>query len=760
MQASRVERPFGAQPLILETGKLAKQAHGAVTVQYGDTVVLVAAVEGDPIEGRDFFPLTCDYREKTYAAGKFPGGFIKREGRPSTKEILTSRLIDRPIRPLFPTGYLNEVQIMASTLSADRENDPDVLCLVGASAALHVSHIPFLKPTGAVRVARINNELMVMPTHTELEESDLDLVVSGTRDAVAMIEGFAREMTEESMLEAIMFAHKHVVQVIDLIEELRDKTGQGKKNSPAVIAVNPAIEVVRQKYYEEFKTRKQTSGKHARIDAIKELREKVFKEQVPEDGKGPYTPEQVAAGFYALEERVVRDLILEGKRIDGRTHKQIRQITCEVGVLPRTHGSAIFQRGETQALVSTTLGTVSDEQRVEGIDEEYRKKFMLDYNFPPFSVGECRPIRGPGRREIGHGALAERSLKAVIPNPQKFPYTVRVVSDILESNGSSSMASVCGGTLSLMDAGVPISDPVAGISIGLVKEPDKFILLTDIVGDEDHFGDMDFKVAGTGRGITGIQLDLKIEGIGEEIIRATLDQAREARREILKTMLSTLRAPRSAISNYAPRLLQVRINPEKIGLLIGPGGKTIKGIQEATGAKLDIDDDGTVYISHMDAAGAEAAKAKVEALTQEVQVGKVYEGRVTSVKDFGAFIEILPGRDGLCHISELDDKYVGRVDEVCKVGDVLQVKVIAIDDQDRVKLSRKVLLREQNPQPAGEGGGPPPGRPEGDRGGRGGDRGDRGGDRGGYRGGDRGGDRGGPPRRREGPPRDDNRGNA
>ena len=419
-------------------------------------------------------------------------------------------------------------------------------------------------------------------------------------------------------------------------------------------------------------------------------------------------PNRLAQAFETLEERVVRDLILEGKRIDGRGVRDLRAISCEVGILPRTHGSALFQRGETQALVTTTLGTSSDEQRVDGLAEEYSKKFMLDYNFPPFSVGECKPIRGPGRREIGHGALAERSLKAVIPHPEKFPYTIRVVSDILESNGSSSMASVCGGTLSLMDAGVPISDPVAGISIGLVKEPNRFVLLTDIMGDEDHFGDMDFKVAGTVRGITGIQLDLKIDGINEEIIKATLDQARDARREILKHIVTTLRYPREKISDMAPRLLVVHINPEKIGALIGPGGKNIKGIQEATGAKIDIDDDGTVSISHSSAAGAEAAKAKVEAITEEVRVGKVYEGRVTSVKDFGAFIEILPGRDGLCHISELDDKYVNRVDSVCKVGDIMQVKVIAIDDQDRIKLSRKVLLRGDTGP-----GGPPPGAPGG-----------------------------------------------
>jgi polyribonucleotide nucleotidyltransferase len=705
VQFSRVERPFGAHSLILETGKLAKQAHGAVVVQYGETVTLTAAVEGEADEGRDFFPLVVDYREKTYAAGKFPGGFIKREGRPTTKEILTARLIDRPIRPLFPADYFNEVQIMASTLAADRDNDPDVLAMIGASAALHVSHIPFVQPTGSVRVGSIGGEFVLMPSHSQLEESDLDLVLAGTRSAITMIEGFAREMPEADMLEAILFGHKHIVAIIDMIEELRAHAGLEAKTRPQPPPLNPLIEEFRQRFGAEFRERKQTPGKADRANSIKELRERIFAEYLPQDGEAKYTPEQVSMAFSALEERVVRDLILEGKRIDGRNTRQVRPITCEVALLPRVHGSALFQRGETQALVTTTLGTSSDEQRVDGIMDEYSKKFMLDYNFPPFSVGECKPIRGPGRREIGHGALAERSLKSVIPGPEKFPYTIRVVSDILESNGSSSMASVCGGTLSLMDAGVPISDPVAGISIGLVKEPDRFVLLTDIMGDEDHFGDMDFKVAGTGRGITGIQLDLKIDGIDAEIIKATLEQAREARREILKIMLSTLRQPRRDISKTAPRLLTLKINPDKIGLLIGPGGKTIKGIQEATGAKIDIEDDGTVYVSHSEAAGAEAAKLKVEALTEEVRVGKVYEGRVTSIKDFGAFIEILPGRDGLCHISELDDKYVGRVEDVCRVGDVLQVKVIAIDEHDRVKLSRKVLLREQSKP--GEGGAPP-----------------------------------------------------
>jgi polyribonucleotide nucleotidyltransferase len=711
VQACRVETQLGSQSLSLETGKLAKQAHGAVVVGLGDTLSLVTAVEGAEDNVRDFFPLVVDYREKTYAAGKFPGGFIKREGRPTTKEILTSRLIDRPIRPLFPSNYRREVQVMASTLSYDRENDPDILCMIGASAALHLSQIPFVKVTGSVRIGRIGNEFIVMPTITQMEESDLDLIVSGTRDAITMIEGFAREISEENMLQAIMLGHRQIVRVIETIEDFRRKAGLPTKELPPPAPDSPLKEAMRQKFYDEFRTLKQTSGKAARADQISALKKRVVEQLAPEGGE--YTADQVGHAFEALEERIVRDLILEGKRIDGRAPRDLRAISCEVGVLPRTHGSAIFTRGETQALVTTVLGTSSDEQRVDGLAEEYSKKFMLDYNFPPFSVGECRPIRGPGRREIGHGALAERSLKPVIPGPDRFPYTIRVVSDILESNGSSSMASVCGGTLSLMDAGVPISDPVAGISIGLVKEPKKFVLLTDIMGDEDHFGDMDFKVAGTVRGITGIQLDLKIDGIDEEIIRATLDQARDARREILKHIVMTLRFPRSEISPAAPRLLTIKINPEKIGLLIGPGGKTIKGIQEATGAKLDIEDDGTVYISHSESAGAEAAKLKVEALTEEVRVGKIYEGKVSSVKEFGAFIEILPGRDGLCHISELDDKYVDKVDSVCKVGDKLKVKVIAIDDQDRVKLSRKAILREEKGLPPSTGG-----RDRGDRGDR------------------------------------------
>jgi polyribonucleotide nucleotidyltransferase len=734
VQACRVECALGAHTLVLETGKLAKQADGAVVVQLGDTMTLVTAVEGSAREGGDFFPLSVDYREKPSAAGKFPGGFIKREGRPSTKEILTSRLIDRPIRPLFPPDYINEVQVMAMVLSADRENDPDVLSMIGSSAALHISSLPFLKPTGSVRVGRNNGQFIVMPTHTQMEESDLDLIVAGTRDAVTMIEGFARELPEDAVAEAILFAHEQIQHIIDAIDELRSKLGVGMKELP-VTTPNPLVEIVHKKYAAPMSSAKQTKAKLERYGKVDELKAKIKEEFLPKDKEPEYTPGQVSSAISALEERVFRDLILEGARLDGRGFKEIRALHCEVGILPRTHGSALFQRGETQALVTTTLGTVGDEQRVEGLQEEFSKKFMLDYNFPPFSVGEAKPVRGPGRREIGHGMLAERSLKAVIPVPAKFPYTIRLVSDILESNGSSSMASVCGGTLALMDAGVPIKQPVAGISIGLVKEsPEKFTLFADIQGDEDHFGDMDFKIAGTPHGITGIQLDIKTDGIEEPIIRGALEHAREARIHILRSMLSALRKPREEISEHAPRLLQVKINPEKIGLLIGPGGKMIKSIQEATGAKIDIDDDGTVSIAHSDAAGAEAAKLRVEAITEEVKVGKTYEGRVSSIKEFGAFIEILPGRDGLCHISELDHQYVGKVEDVCRVGDIVQVKVIAIDDQDRVKLSRKVLLPAPPPGEA-----PPPRAPREDRGG---DRGDRGGDR------DRGG-RGGDRRRRD-----------
>ncbi len=691
----RVEKRIGASTLWIETGELARQAAGSCIVGYGETVVLCAASIGPPRAGIDFFPLTCDYRERVAAAGRFPGGFLKREGRPTTREVLISRLIDRPIRPLFPDWFHDEVQVQAFVLAADRENDPDVLAMIGASAALALSPVPFQGPIGAVRLGRVDGQFEVFPTVDQLEVSDLDLVVSGSKESVLMIEGFAQEMPEDQMVRAITTAQEFVAQVVDLQLELIDKV-QPVKATYDIPPPNPIAEPLREKYYEALRAAKQTPGKQARAEAVAELYAKVVAEMIPDPAaEGAIAQADLDRAWHELERRVVRDLILAGTRPDGRDPKQLREITCKVDVLPRVHGSALFQRGETQAMITVTLGTTRDEQRVDGLTEEYSKKFMLDYYFPPFSVGEVRPIRGPGRREIGHGALAERSVKPVVPQPEDFPYTIRIISDILESNGSSSMASVCGATLGLMAAGVPISNPVAGISVGLVKESDRWVLLTDIIGDEDHFGDMDFKIAGTQKGITGIQLDLKIDGINEEIIRATLEQSRQARIEILRKMLTAIPRPRADISKYAPRLLRTKIDPEKIGLLIGPGGKTIRGIQESTGALIEVEDDGTVIVSCADMEGARAAMEQVEALTASVEVGKIYNGRVTSIKDFGAFIEILPGKDGLCHISELSDEYVSSVTDVCKVGDRVLVKVIAIDEQDRVKLSRKRAMKER-----------------------------------------------------------------
>ncbi len=611
------------------------------------------------------------------------------------KETLTSRLMDRPIRPLFPAGFRDEVQIQSFVLASDRQSDGDVLAMNGASAALGLSPLPFQGPIASVRMGHVDGRFIPFPTQDELEESDLDLIVSGSKNAVLMIEGFAREMPEELMAEAIAECQRIIGQICDLQEELFAKVGVQKAQfAPA--ATGAVYEQLKGRYYDQFKAAKQTEGKQNRAAAVKALKEQVVAETIPNPAApGAINPLDFDSAWHHLEERIVRDLILSGKRADGRSTKALRAIECHVDVLPRVHGSAVFQRGETQALITVTLGTPRDEQRVDGLIEEYSKKFMLDYYFPPFSVGETKPIRGPGRREIGHGALAERSLKPVLPDPNEFPYTIRVISDILESNGSSSMASVCGGTLGLMAAGVPISNPVAGISVGLVKESEsQWVLLTDIIGDEDHFGDMDFKIAGTQKGITGIQLDLKIDGISPEIIKATLAQSREARIEILRKMLTTIIRPRPDISQWAPRLLRTHIDPEKIGALIGPGGKMIRSIQESTGAVIEVDDDGTVTIASTDAEGAKMAMAKVEAITASVQIGRIYEGRVTSVKDFGAFVEIIPGKDGLCHISELSDEYVNSVGDVCKVGDYMHVKAIAIDDQERVKLSRKQALRE------------------------------------------------------------------
>ena len=690
----RVERQIGKSIFAFETGQLGKQAAGCCLVSYGETTVLSACATGEPRPGIDFFPLTCDYRERYAAAGKFPGGFLKREGRPTMKETLTARMIDRPLRPMFPKWFKDDVQVQNFVMASDRQNDGDVLAMNGGAAALGVSELPFEGPVGSVRLGRIDGQWVPFPTADDLEESDLDLIVSGTQEAVMMIEGFAREMPEDEMLEAIRESHKYIKEVCSLQNELFEKV-QVEKKEYEIPEPDGIYETVRKRYYDALKDAQQTEGKQARADACSGVAQQAQQELIPDpEADGAMDGGAFKAAWHDLEKRVVRDLILTGKRPDGRDAITIRPMECYTDLLPRVHGSALYQRGETQALITIALGTGRDEQRVDGLMEEYAKKFMLDYNFPSFSVGECRPIRGPGRREIGHGALAERSVNPVLPSAEDFPYTIRVISDILESNGSSSMASVCGATLALMSAGVPITNPVAGISVGMVKEADEWVLLTDIQGAEDHYGDMDFKISGTQNGITGIQLDLKLRGVSEEIIRATLAQSREARIEILRTMLTAIPRPKEEISAWAPRMLRTTIDPEKIGALIGPGGKTIRGIQEETGAVIEVNDDGVVTVASTNKQFAEAAMAKVEAVTQSVQIGRIYEGRISSVKDFGAFVEILPGRDGLCHISELSDGYVSNVADVCKVGDSLKVKVIAIDDHDRVKLSHRAAVEK------------------------------------------------------------------
>ena len=692
-----VECEVGGQKLSLTTGQLAKQAAGAVLVQYGETVVFVAAATGPGRPGIDFFPLTVDYRERAAASGKFPGGFLKREGRPTTKEILTARLTDRPIRPLFPKGFHDELQIQSNVMSCDGINEPDVLSINGASAALCLSPVPFQGPIGAVRIGRIDGELIVFPNHEQIAEGDLDLIVAGTIESVLMIEGFGNQIPEDEMLEAIMLAHTELAKICKLQLELREKAGiepfeyEAPPENPFVAKLDDAI-------FQKLSSAMQSTVKAERRDGAKAIEEELINKFFPE---GADTTEDGATigdfkeAFHDLEAKAVREMAITGRRLDGRAPDVLRDVTCETGALPRVHGSAVFTRGETQSLATVTLGTSRDKQRVDGLFEEELQQFMLHYYFPSFSVGECRPIRGPGRREIGHGCLAERSVLPVLPNEEDFPYTIRVISDILESNGSSSMASVCSATLALMDAGVPLRQPVAGISIGLVTKGKEYKILTDIIGDEDHFCDMDFKVAGTQKGITGIQLDLKNDGINEEIIKATLEQAKKARLELLRTMLTAIRRPRAEISAYAPRLHQTKINPEKIGLLIGPGGKTIRAIQEETGATIDIQDDGTVTVSGGNVTVVEKAMAHIEALTEEIRVGRIYDGVVSSIKEFGAFIEIAPGKDGLCHISELSDGFIKSVSDICKMGDRLQVKVIAVDDQNRVKLSRKAVLAEQ-----------------------------------------------------------------
>jgi polyribonucleotide nucleotidyltransferase len=702
----RVERQIGSRILSIETGRIARQADGAVLVQYGDTIVLVAAVTAPPrFDDIDFFPLSVDYREKHSAAGKFPGGFIKREGRPSTKETLTARQIDRPIRPLFPEGYFQEVQISANVLSADQENDPDVLAMIGASAALTISKIPFLGPIGACRLGRVNGQFVVNPTHKQLAEGDLSLLLGGRKDAMNMIEIGAKQLPENIIADAIATAQKTVTQVCEMIEELREKVGV-EKEIPLVETDEQLLSEIRSQISDKLSELKQIPDKQERKTAQSELFEQVITKYC-EDGDNPqsqndldgkYNKAMVKRMLGKIEGEVIKKLLLSGKRSDGRGYNDIRKISCEVGILPRTHGSALFTRGETQSVVSVTLGTIRDAQIIDGLLDEYSQNFTLHYNFPPFSVGEVRPMRGPGRREIGHGALAEKALEQVNPPDDKFAYTIRIISDITESNGSSSMASICGGTLALMDAGVPLTKPVAGISIGLISDGEgRHELLTDIAGEEDHYGEMDFKVAGTVDGITAIQLDIKAEGLAHNIMVKALEQAKTARLEILKIMNQTISEPNPELSIYAPKLISIQIDPEFIGKVIGPGGKVIKGIQEQTKTTIEIEEDGTIFISCLGGDGHLKAKDIIEMITQPPKVGRIYNpAKVVSVKDFGAFVEITPGVEGLCHISELSDGYVKNVDEVCKMGDMIPVKLISIDDQGRLKLSRKAALAELN----------------------------------------------------------------
>jgi len=700
----RVEREIGNRTLSIETGRIARQADGAVLVQYGDTVVLVAAVTAPPrFDDIDFFPLSVDYRERHSAAGKFPGGFIKREGRPSTKETLTARQIDRPIRPLFPEGYFQEVQISANVLSADQENDPDVLAMIGASAALTISRIPFLGPIGACRLGRVNGEFVVNPTHQQLAEGDLSLLLGGRKDAMNMIEIGAKQLPENVIADAIATAQKTVTQVCEMIDELREKVGV-EKETPLVETDDQLLSDIRSQISDKLSELKQISDKQGRKTAKKELFEQIITKYCTDENDSQsqdapaatYNKAMVKRMLGKIEGEVIKKLLLSGKRSDGRGYNDVRKISCDVGILPRTHGSALFTRGETQSMVSVTLGTVRDAQIIDGLLDEYAQNFTLHYNFPPYSVGEVRPMRGPGRREIGHGALAEKALEQVKPPTDKFAYTVRIISDITESNGSSSMASVCGGTLALLDAGVPMSKPVAGISVGLITAEDgRYELLTDIAGEEDHYGEMDFKVAGTVDGITAIQLDIKAEGLAHNIMVEALEQAKTARLDILKIMAQTISEPKPELSVYAPKLISIQIDPEFIGKVIGPGGKVIKGIQEQTTTTIEIEEDGTIFISCLGGDGHLKAKDIIEMITQPPKVGRIYNpAKVVSVKDFGAFVEITPGVEGLCHISELSDGYIKKVDEVCKMGDLIPVKLISIDDQGRLKLSRKAALAE------------------------------------------------------------------
>ncbi|MHC4730309.1 MAG: polyribonucleotide nucleotidyltransferase, partial [Planctomycetota bacterium] len=715
---------IGGKTISIEVGRLARLAHGSAVVTLGETVVLCTVGESEPRPGIDFFPLTVEYREKTYAAGKIPGGFFKREGRPTTKEVLGCRLIDRPVRPLFAEGYLKDLQIICYVLSYDGEHDADVLAGIGASTALMVAGIPIPGPVSWVRVGCFDGELRLFPNDKRLDESSLDLIVAGTAASVTMVEAGVKELPEEKVLDAIAAGHEAIQRLCALQNEVLQELGV----TPGYQTWRPIGEALVERYGDL--------------------------EDTGEEGK--WQVKAVKKAFRSVCDEVLRELILENKRVDGRSPTDIRPIECEVAVLPRAHGSALFTRGETQALVAATLGTGLDEQVIDGLADEYKKSFMLHYNFPPFSVGEVRPIRGTSRRELGHGNLAERALHDIVPEDELFPYTLRLVSEILMSNGSSSMASVCAGTLAMLDAGINIRTPVAGIAMGLVKEGDRVVVLSDILGDEDHSGDMDFKVTGTAEGITALQMDIKIEGVSRAVLDQALAQARDGRLHILGEMAKAIDRPREDYSPHAPRLLAIRINPEKIGTIIGPGGKIIRQIQEETGTTIEVTDDGTVKVFSTDGDGAQAAVKWIEDLTLEAEVGKVYEGKVVQMRDFGVFVQILPNQDGMVHVSELSDTYVDRPGDVVSMGDVLRVKCIDVDATGKVRLSRRAVILEDRgedpgppPDRGGRGGGRGPGgRGRGDDrrgGGRGGDRGGRGGERGGRGGerGGRGGERGG-----------------
>ena len=688
MAIIRKEVDFGGRRLQLETGRMARQADGAVLVSSGDTVVLVTAVARREMKpGQDFFPLTVNYQEKTYAAGKIPGGFFKREGRPAEKETLTSRLIDRPIRPLFPKGFMNEVQVIATVLSVDRDNDPDILALVGASAALMISGIPFHGPIGAARVGYIDGQYVLNPSYSQLSSSQLDLVVSGTRQAVLMVESEAQQLSEEIMLEAVMFGHAQFQPVIETIEALAREAGKSRWEWVAPVADAALGTLVREKATPLLQEAYALTEKQARSKRLEDVQQSMAIAFAAEDAQ---RGDLVRGLLKKIETSIVRGRILDGApRIDGRDSKTVRPITIEAGVLPRTHGSALFTRGETQALVVATLGTKGDEQIIDALQGESRDRFMLHYNFPPFSTGETGMVGSPKRREIGHGRLAKRAIAAVLPSNSEFPYSLRVVSEVLESNGSSSMATVCGASLALMDAGVPLKAPVAGVAMGLIKEGDRFAVLTDILGDEDHLGDMDFKVAGTEQGVTALQMDIKIDGITREIMAQALKQALAGRLHILGLMNGVLSMSRGELSDYAPRIITIQINPDRIRDVIGPGGKIIRALTEETGATIDIQDNGTVTIASVDGEAGAAAKRRIELLTADVQVDTIYDGKVAKIMDFGAFVTILPGRDGLLHISQISSERVSDVHDHLKEGQVVCVKVLEVDRQGKIKLSMK-----------------------------------------------------------------------